>query len=156
MLLLTVGTFAGAYPLMYFAQEYVSLEAAVLMSAGVVLSIIGVRAATLMGPRLAVAGVVLPAAVIMAVTLVSAVWTRLQGILLTAEALAFFVAMMLLLPKAWKTWPLAPDREWMRTPAGERSVQEGHMAEQGGGSTSVDSGQTPEGRDGLNGNDSAG
>src|SRR5205823_13148832 len=44
MLLLTVGTFAGAYPLMYFAQEYIPLGPAVLISAAVALSIIGVRA----------------------------------------------------------------------------------------------------------------
>ena len=49
MLLLTVGTFAGAYPLMYFAQEYISLGPAVLMSAGIAIAIIGVRAVTLMG-----------------------------------------------------------------------------------------------------------
>ena len=34
MLLLTVGTFAGAYPLMYFAQEYISLGPAVLIRLG--------------------------------------------------------------------------------------------------------------------------
>jgi hypothetical protein len=34
MLLLTVGTFAGAYPLMYFAQEYIALGPAVLISPG--------------------------------------------------------------------------------------------------------------------------
>ena len=33
ILLLTVGTFAGAYPLMYFAQEYIALGPAVLISA---------------------------------------------------------------------------------------------------------------------------
>ena len=70
MLLLTVGTFAGAYPLMYFAQEYIPLGAAVLASAGLALAIIGVRAVTLMGVRLALVGVVLPAAAILAVTLV--------------------------------------------------------------------------------------
>src|SRR5207248_5775543 len=90
MLLLTLGTFAGAYPLMYFAQEYIPLEAAVLASAGVALLIIGVRAVTLMGVRLALAGVVIPAAMILAITLVAAVVPRLQGLLLTAEALGFF------------------------------------------------------------------
>ena len=35
MLLLTVGTFAGAYPLMYFAQEYISLEVAVVVAAAI-------------------------------------------------------------------------------------------------------------------------
>jgi hypothetical protein len=99
MLLLTVGTFAGTYPLMYFAQEYISLGPAVLISAGVALAIIGVRAVTLMGAWLALTGVVLPAVVILAVTLVAAVWPSLQGILLTAEALGFFVAAMMLLPK---------------------------------------------------------
>ncbi|HYT92209.1 MAG TPA: prepilin-type N-terminal cleavage/methylation domain-containing protein [Gemmataceae bacterium] len=98
MLLLTVGTFAGAYPLMYFAQEYIPLEAAVLISAGIALGIIGVRAVTLMGVRLAVAGVVVPAAAILAITLTAAVVPRLQGILLTAEALGFFIVAMMLIP----------------------------------------------------------
>jgi prepilin-type N-terminal cleavage/methylation domain-containing protein len=100
VLLLTVGTFAGAYPLMYFAQEYISLGPAVLSSAGIALAIIGVRAATLMGIWRAMAGVIVPAAAIMAVTLVAAVWTPLQGILLTAEGLGFFIAAMMLMPKA--------------------------------------------------------
>jgi hypothetical protein len=34
---------------MYFAQEYVSLDRAVLLSAGIALTIIALRAATLMG-----------------------------------------------------------------------------------------------------------
>src|SRR5581483_2526314 len=99
MLLLTVGTFAGAYPLMYFAQEYLSLLPAVLLSAGVTLAIIAVRAVTLMGFRLALLGVVLPAVAIMAITLAATVWTALQGILLTVEALAFFIAAMMLIPR---------------------------------------------------------
>src|SRR5690606_20718772 len=101
MLLLTVGTFAGAYPLMYFAQEYVPLLQAVLISAAIVLAIIGVRAATLIGPRLALAGIVLPAAIILAATLVAAVWIRLHGIALTTQALCFFVVVMMLMPNAW-------------------------------------------------------
>lgn len=107
MLLLTVGTFAGAYPLMYFAQEYISLGMAVLTSAGVALAIIGVRAVTLMGVWLAVVGVVLPAAAILAVTLVAAVWPNFQGILLTAEALGFFIAAMMLIPRL-RTAPFLP------------------------------------------------
>ncbi|MGA2796367.1 MAG: prepilin-type N-terminal cleavage/methylation domain-containing protein [Thermoguttaceae bacterium] len=99
MLLLTVGTFAGAYPLMYFAQEYISLGPAILISAGIALVIIGMRCVTLMGAWLGLSGVVLPAGAIMTVTLVAAVWTRLQGILLTAEALGFFIAVMMLMPK---------------------------------------------------------
>jgi prepilin-type N-terminal cleavage/methylation domain-containing protein len=99
MLLLTVGTFAGAYPLMYFAQEYISLAPALLLSAGVALTIIAVRAFTLMGLGLTLTGVVLPAAAIWTVTLIAAIWPSLQGILLTAEALGFFVAAMMLLPR---------------------------------------------------------
>jgi len=99
ILLLTVGTFAGAYPLMYFAQEYISLGPAVALSAGIALVIIAVRAVTLMSLRLALFGIVLPAAAIMGLTLVAAVWTSLQGILLTAAALGFFIAVMMLMPK---------------------------------------------------------
>lgn len=99
MLLLTVGSFAGAYPLMYFAQQYVTLLPAVLLSAGLALAIIGVRAVTLMGVWLALVGVVLPGAAILALTLVAAVWPSLQGILLTVGALAFFIAAMMLLPR---------------------------------------------------------
>jgi prepilin-type N-terminal cleavage/methylation domain-containing protein len=119
MLLLTVGTFAGAYPLMYFAQEYISLGGAVLASTGLALAIIGVRAVTLMGLRLALAGVVLPGAVILALTLVAAIWSNLQGILLTAEALAFFIAAMMLLPRVRFTGapPQAPAQDLPVVPA---------------------------------------
>jgi hypothetical protein len=99
MLLLTLGTFAGAYPLMYFAQEYVSLGPAVLISAGIALAIIGARAVTLMGLWLALTGVILPAIAILAFTLVAAIWPSLQGILLTAEALGFLIAATMLLPR---------------------------------------------------------
>lgn len=99
MLLLTVGTFAGAYPLMYFAQEYISLGPAVVLSAGIAIAIIAARAVTLMGVWRGLAGVVLPAAAIMGVTLVAAIWTQLQGLLLTVEALGFFIAAMMLMPK---------------------------------------------------------
>lgn len=47
----------------------------------------------------AVGGVILPAAAILAVTLAAAIWTPLQGILLTSLALGFFVAVMMLMPK---------------------------------------------------------
>jgi hypothetical protein len=99
MLLLALGAFTGAYPLMYFAQEYLSLTAAVLTSAGVALAIIGVRAITLMGIRLALIGVILPAAATLAITLVAAIWPNYQGILLTAEALGFFIVAMMLMPR---------------------------------------------------------
>src|SRR5262249_9504062 len=99
MLLLLLGAFTGAYPLMYFAQEFVPLEVAIIGSAAIVLAIIAIRAATIMGIRLAVGGVVLPAAVILAVTLVSAVHPKLQGVLITSTGLAAFVAAMALMPR---------------------------------------------------------
>ncbi len=107
MLLLSLGTFAGAYPLMYFAQEYIPLTAAILLSSGLALAIIGIRSATLIGFGRTLLGVLLPGTVILAVTLSAAIYPRQQGILLTVGGLGFFIGIMLLLPKLqWDlTWP---------------------------------------------------
>jgi hypothetical protein len=99
MLLLVIGTFAGAYPLMYFAQEYMPLLSAVLVSGAVAIGIIAIRTMTLMGFWRALIGVVVPAVAILAITLCAAVWPHLQGILLTIVGLGFFVAAMTLMPK---------------------------------------------------------
>jgi prepilin-type N-terminal cleavage/methylation domain-containing protein len=99
MLLLIVGTFTGAYPLMYFAQEFIPLNAAMLISSGLVLVIIGIRSATIIGLLMTLFGVVAPAATILALTLLAAVHTRLQGILGAGTGLALFVIAMLLLPR---------------------------------------------------------
>lgn len=116
-LLLTIGTFAGAYPLMYFAQEYISLAWAVVVSAGVAIGIIGVRAMTLMGAARGIVAVVIPAIVIMSATLIATVWKSLQGVVLTSELLAFFVVAMILIPRinaassafwGWGRGPLLP------------------------------------------------
>ncbi len=98
-LLLVLGTFAGSYPLMYFAQQFVPLLTAVVGSSVVVLAIITVRAVTAMPKSLAIFGVVLPAAIILAITLTAATHGDLQGILLTIETLGFFVFAMTLMPK---------------------------------------------------------
>lgn len=118
MLLLAVGTFAGAYPLMYFAQEYIALGPAVLISAGFALTVIGTLAVSLMGMRLALGGVLLPATAILAVTLTAAIWPGLQGILLTVEVLGFFIAAMLLLARIRATAiaPLANGQEIASAP----------------------------------------
>jgi prepilin-type N-terminal cleavage/methylation domain-containing protein len=99
MLLLSVGAFAGAYPLMYFAQEYIPLWWAVCASAGLAILIIGIRATTLVGLKFAIFGIVIPAVAILALTLAAAVMPRLQGLLLTVEALSCFVLAMILVPK---------------------------------------------------------
>jgi hypothetical protein len=99
MLLLILGTFTGAYPLMYFAQEYMTLSTAMAMSAAIVLLVIAWRTITVMGWRLGVIGVTMPAGAIMALTLAAAIRPNLQGILLTALALGLFVVGMLLAPR---------------------------------------------------------
>jgi prepilin-type N-terminal cleavage/methylation domain-containing protein len=99
MLLLVAGTFTSAYPLMYFAQEFIPLNAAILISSAFVLLVIGLRCVTIMGLRLALSGVVVPAAAILAITLLAALHTRLQGILITIVGIALFVLAMLLMPR---------------------------------------------------------
>ena len=98
MLLLVLGTFTGAYPLMYFAQEFIPLNVAIVLSSALVLTIIGIRASTIMGFKMAFWTTLLPAALILAVTLTAAIHTRLQGILITVVALVMFIAAMLLIP----------------------------------------------------------
>jgi hypothetical protein len=46
----------GAYPLIYFAQEFVPIKAAIIGSTALVLVIIAMRAVTVMGLRLAMLG----------------------------------------------------------------------------------------------------
>lgn len=99
MLLLVLGTFTGAYPMMYFAQEFIPLNIAIFASSAVVLLVIAIRSMTIMSIRLALFGTVLPAAAILAVTLVAATHTRLQGILITGTGLAVFIVAMLLMPR---------------------------------------------------------
>jgi len=99
MLLMLIGTFTGAYPLMYFAQEFISLRQAMVVSAVIVLLVILVRAVSLLGFRLGTLGVALPATAIMTLTLLAATHTNLQGILLTAIALGLFMMAMTLAPR---------------------------------------------------------
>ena len=99
MLLMLIGTFTGAYPLMYFAQEFIPLRQAMIASAAAVLLVILVRAITLLGWRLGALGVALPAAAIMTLTLLAATRPNLQGILLTILALGLFMMAMTLTPR---------------------------------------------------------
>lgn len=99
MLLLVIGTFTGAYPLMYFAQEFIPLNFAMFASAALVLVIIAVRSLTIMRAPLALTGVVFPAAALLALTLVAAIHTRLQGLLITSVGMALFILAMLLIPR---------------------------------------------------------
>jgi len=102
MLLLMVGALAGSYPLMYFAQDFMAAPTAAIVAAAAMVVVIAVRAATLFGPRLGLAGVAPLAAGIAALTLWAALEPARQGVVLTIEAVAAFVLAMLLLPKAQK------------------------------------------------------
>jgi len=89
----------GAYPLMYFAQEFISLNTAILASSALILLVIAIRSLTIMGTPRALLGVVLPAAAILGLTLLAAIHTRLQGILITVTGLGVFVVAMLWIPR---------------------------------------------------------
>src|SRR6266446_1022332 len=108
MLLLIMGTFTGAYPLMYFAQEFIPLNAAIFLSAAIVVLIIAIRSITIMGLQLGIFGTVFPAIAILSVTLVAAIHLRLQGILITGTGLALFIGAMLLMPRLKLDRPLRP------------------------------------------------
>jgi prepilin-type N-terminal cleavage/methylation domain-containing protein len=99
LLLLVLGTFAGSYPLMYFAQEFIPLTWAMLISGGAALLVVAVRTMTVMGFRLGLFGVVIPAAMVMSVALIAAVKPQLQGVLLTGLALWVFTVAMMLAPR---------------------------------------------------------
>jgi len=99
MLLMVIGTFTGAFPLMYFAQEFIPLTYAMIVGGGIVLAIIAARCVSIMGFSLGVFGVVVPAAGIMALTLVAAIRPNLQGMLLTILAIGLFVVAMILAPR---------------------------------------------------------
>jgi prepilin-type N-terminal cleavage/methylation domain-containing protein len=99
MLLLVLGTFTAAYPLMYFAQEFISLKVAMMVASVLVLVIIAIRSMTIMSAQLAVTGVVLPAAALLTVTLIAAIHPRLQGLLITSVGMALFIVAMVLIPR---------------------------------------------------------
>ena len=99
---LVVGCFTAAFPLMYFMQEFGSLTFAVTAAVAVVTAIILARTATLLGLRAAiVAGAFLPVALAL-LAVGAAVSERLavRGTFLTVEALAFLVLSMIYLPAA--------------------------------------------------------
>jgi hypothetical protein len=83
---------------MYFAQEFIPLNVAIFASSGLVLMIISIRTMTIAGVRLGFFATTVPAAAILAVTLLAAIHTKLQGLLITAVGLALFILAMLLIP----------------------------------------------------------
>ena len=99
MLLLALGAFTGAYPLMYFAQEFIPLNWAVAGSAGLVVGIIAARAWRVIGFRHMVVGVLTPAVGAMGVALYLATHAQYQGLVLTGAGIAVFMVAMTLMPR---------------------------------------------------------
>lgn len=99
MLLLVLGLFTGAYPLMYFAQTFIPLILAASVVGGSIVLLITIRMVTLIGFWLGTIGVMLPAALIMTLALMATLQPNLQGILLTTLAIALFALAMMLAPK---------------------------------------------------------
>lgn len=98
MLVLTIGAFAGAYPLVYFAQDYIPLEQALILGSAGALIVPSIRTQMLTSTRTALLGVLLPGAVIQGLTLAATVAPELQGILLTVLGLGCFIMAMIILP----------------------------------------------------------
>ncbi len=102
MLLLIVGAFAGAYPLMYFAQDFLSLPVAIALAAVVAVGIIAARGVTLFGPALGLLGIAALAAAIGAIILVATLQSDYEGLALTLLAIGSLVVAMSLLPRIQK------------------------------------------------------
>jgi len=111
MLLLIVGAFAAAYPLMYFGQEVADLPAAVVIACAAMMLVVAVRSITLMGWKLGLLGVTLIGALVLTLTMMAALLGHLQGLLLTILAVGALITMMVLLPRAQKA--IAPNAPWV-------------------------------------------
>jgi len=116
MLLLVLGTFTAAYPLMYFAQQFIPLNLAMAISATLVMIIIAARVISITGWRVGLFGVTIPAAAIMTLALQAAVHPNLQGILITGLVLGLFIVAMTLAPRMRLNVP-APLQVGVRQPA---------------------------------------
>ena len=100
MLLLIVGAFAAAYPLMYYAQDFVSLPMAIVLACVAMMIIIGARAVTSMGVRIGAFGIMLPCGSVLTLIMLATIHPQTQGMLLTVLAIGMLVAMMILVPRA--------------------------------------------------------
>ena len=114
MLLLIVGAFAAAYPLMYYAQDFVSLSMAIVMACVAMMVIIGGRAITLLGVRVGSLGIMLPGGAVLALIMLATIHPMAQGMLLTVLAVGTLVALMILVPRAQKR--IAASRPAVVTP----------------------------------------
>jgi hypothetical protein len=102
VVVLVAGCFAGAYPMMYFLQDFASLAVAIGVAVAIVGVIIACRIISLCGLRYGVFGGLLLPVMMFGLTLATAISSNLamQGVLLTGMAIFAFVVAMVLLPKA--------------------------------------------------------
>ncbi|HUT60865.1 MAG TPA: hypothetical protein VNA25_23710 [Phycisphaerae bacterium] len=107
--LLIVGCFAAAYPLMYFLQEFLPLLWAVGAAAALGIVIIGVRSVTLFGPRAGGFGGVLLPVMVMGLAVAATIYAKpaVQGVLLTILGILTLVVAMVLLPRAQRAYVAA-------------------------------------------------
>ncbi len=102
LVILVAGCFAGAYPMMYFLQDFIDLTAAVVLANVVVLTVVGWRIISLFGLwRGLFGGIVLPV-ILMGLTLAATIQAKpaMQGALLTVMGIFGLVTAMILLPRA--------------------------------------------------------
>ncbi len=102
LVILVAGCFAGAYPMMYFLQDFIDLTAAVVLANLVVLTVVGWRIISLFGFwRGLFGGLVLPV-ILMGLTLAATIQAKpaMQGALLTVMGIFGLVTAMILLPRA--------------------------------------------------------
>jgi hypothetical protein len=102
VLVLVVGCFAGAYPLMYFMQDFVSLGTAIGIAVVIIVGVVGWRIVSLCGLKHGIFGGVILPIVILLFTLATAIVSNssMQGVLLTAMTIFTLVVAMILLPIA--------------------------------------------------------
>jgi hypothetical protein len=102
LVVMVAGCFAGAYPLMYFLQDFISLGLAIALTAVGVIAVIGWRIISLFGLRQGVFGGVIVPAVVMALTISGTIYAKpaMQGMLMTILIIFGFVVAMVMLPRA--------------------------------------------------------
>lgn len=99
---LVVGCFAGAYPMMYFLQDFISLTPAIALASVAVIAVIAWRVISLFGLKHGLFGGVIVPAIIIALTVAATVDARpaTQGVLVTVLAVFGLVVSMVLVPRA--------------------------------------------------------
>ncbi len=102
VLVLVAGCFAGAYPLMYFLQDFVNLSVAIGLAVLMATGIVAWRFITLFGLRRGLFGGLILPIIIMSLTLIATIIAKsaVQGVVLTVLGIFTLVVAMILLPKA--------------------------------------------------------